>query len=199
MNLRSILLAGMAAVFCAQPANAQGSGWYLGLGAGWSTLDPVKFNVAPPLGPLDGNITFEDAASVYLAAGYRFDPPIRVELQVNYADFGSSQLRIGSGTAVSSGDVGVTSFMVNGLYDIPLSRHFSLSLGAGVGAALVDASLHDPLGDRLDRSATARGRGCDRREKYRHGQSPGDGTHRHDGFRHLQPSPLRAPRHVGED
>jgi OmpA-OmpF porin, OOP family len=155
MRRNSILLAGILSVACAGTAAAQGSGWYLGLGAGWTTLDPVKFNIAPPLGPLGGDTTFEDGAAVYLAGGYRFDMPFRVEGEIHYADFSSSRLRIGSASAVSSGDVGMTSFLINGLYDFPLSRHFSLSLGAGVGAALVDASLHDGLGDRLDRSGTA--------------------------------------------
>jgi outer membrane protein OmpA-like peptidoglycan-associated protein len=151
---RTILLAAIASVLFASPSPAQTGGWYLGLGGGWTGIDSVKF-AAPPTGQTNGNITFSDSGAVYIASGYRFDIPFRVEGEVQYTDFSSSLLRLPGGSSNASGDMGLTSFFFNGLYDWPLSKHFSLSLGAGVGAAIVDASLKDVFADHLTGSSTA--------------------------------------------
>jgi outer membrane protein OmpA-like peptidoglycan-associated protein len=151
---RTILLAGIATVLLASPVAAQTNGWYLGLGGGWTGIDSVKF-AAPPTGQTVGNITFSDSGAVYVASGYRFELPFRVEGEVQYTDFGSSLLRIGNGSSEAGGGMRLTSFLINGLYDWPLSRRFSFSLGAGVGGAIVDSSIRDVFDEHLSGSSTA--------------------------------------------
>jgi outer membrane protein OmpA-like peptidoglycan-associated protein len=149
MVRKAIFLAGMMALCFAQPASA-GDGWYLGLGAGWSALDPVGFNVSAPVGPASGRITFGDTASVHFAVGYKFNFPIRLETEIQYADFDANHLKFSGAPVLNAGgDLAMTSVFVNGIYDIPLSRHFAFSIGGGLGVAQADANLSDTLGARI--------------------------------------------------
>jgi OmpA-OmpF porin, OOP family len=124
-------------------ARAQGEGPYIGLGGGWSSLDPVKFNIGATVGPISGKSSFTDDATVNFSAGYKFDIPVRLEAEVKYTDFNAKHLELSTlpASAIATGDLGVTSFFANALYDYPLSRHFALTLGAGLGAAMADANL----------------------------------------------------------
>jgi len=135
-------------------AHAQGEGPYLGLGGGWSSLDPVKFNIGGTVGPVSGKSSFSDDAAVNFSAGYKFELPIRLEAEVQYTDFDAKRLELSTlpAAAVASGDLGVTSFFANALYDYPLSQHFTFTIGGGVGAALADANLSDQIGDQVLRT-----------------------------------------------
>lgn len=143
----------LAAVACcaAGAAKAQGEGPYIGLGGGWSSLDPVKFKVGATVGPISGKSSFRDDATVNFSIGYRFDSPWRVEAEVKYADFNARHLALSTlpAAAVATGDLGVTSFFADTFYDYPLSRHVALTAGVGLGAALADANLSDRVGDQI--------------------------------------------------
>jgi len=156
---RLLLLSAMASalwVAGAGLAQAQGEGPYISLGGGWSSLDPVKFNVGGSVGPISGKSSFSNDAAVNVSAGYKFDFPVRVEAEVKYTDFDAKKLAFSTlpAAAVASGDLGVTSFFANVLYDFPLSPHFAFTLGGGLGAALADASLSDRIGNRLLHTGT---------------------------------------------
>lgn len=153
-NIR--VLAGIALLACATPASAHPDGWYLGFGAGWSTIDPVRANLGAPVGPASGNLTLSDTAAVHLDVGYKFAMPIRVEAEVQYADFDADHLKVaGLPTTNLTGDAAVTSFFANALYDIPLSRHFAFTLGAGIGVAQLDPSISGASANGLHDSDTA--------------------------------------------
>lgn len=132
-------------------ADAQGEGPYISLGGGWSSLDPVKFNIGGSVGPISGKSSFTNDAAVNVSAGYKFALPIRVEAEVKYTDFDARKLSLSTlpAAAVANGDLGVTSFFANVLYDYPLSRHLFFTIGGGIGAALADANLSDRVGDQL--------------------------------------------------
>jgi OmpA-OmpF porin, OOP family len=154
---RLLLLSAMATalwVAGAGIAQAQGEGSYISLGGGWSSLDPVKFNIGGSLGPISGKSSFTDGAAVNFSAGYKFDLPVRVEAEVKYTDFDARKLSLSTlpAAAVADGDLGVTSFFANVLYDYPLSRHFAFTIGGGIGAALADANLSDRIGDQILRT-----------------------------------------------
>jgi outer membrane protein OmpA-like peptidoglycan-associated protein/opacity protein-like surface antigen len=155
---RLLLLSATAALWVAGAgiAQAQGEGPYISLGGGWSSLDPVKFNVGGSVGPISGKSSFTNDAAVNFSAGYKFELPIRVEAEVKYTDFDARKLALSTlpAAAVANGDLGVTSFFANVLYDFPLSQHFSFTIGGGVGAALADANLSDRIGDQLLRTGT---------------------------------------------
>jgi outer membrane protein OmpA-like peptidoglycan-associated protein len=149
-------LMGIALLICATPAGAQPDGWYLGIGAGWSTLDPVKAKLDPPFGPASGNLTLNDTAAVHLDVGYKFKVPIRVEAEIQYADFDADHLKVaGLPTTNLTGDAAVTSFFANAIYDIPLSRHFTFNIGAGIGVAQLDPSISGAAANGLHDSDTA--------------------------------------------
>jgi opacity protein-like surface antigen len=135
-------------------AEAQGEGPYISLGGGWSSLDPVKFNIGASVGPISGKSSFTNDAAVNVSAGYKFDFPLRVEAEVNYTDFDARKLALSTlpAAAVANGDLGVTSFFANVLYDYPLSRHLFFTIGGGIGAALADANLSDRIGDQILRT-----------------------------------------------
>ena len=137
-------------------AQAQGYGPYISLGGGWSSLDPVKFNIGANVGPISGKSSFTNDAAVNFSVGYKFDLPIRVEAEVKYTDFDARKLALSTlpMAAVANGDLGVTSFFANVLYDYPLSEHFALTIGGGIGAALADANLSDRVGDQILRTGT---------------------------------------------
>ena len=153
---RLLWLSLAAAALCAGAANAQGDGPYIGLGGGWSSLDPVKFNIGASVGPISGKSSFTDDATVNFSAGYKFQWPIRLEAEVRYTDFNAKRLELTTlpAAAVGTGSLGVTSFFANALYDYPLSRHFAFTIGGGIGAALADANLADHIGDQILRTGT---------------------------------------------
>jgi outer membrane protein OmpA-like peptidoglycan-associated protein/opacity protein-like surface antigen len=157
MRIRKFTLCGVAALCLAQvPAHADTQGWYLGLGGGWSTLDTTRVDIGVPFGPGSGKIQFGDNAAVDLTGGYKFYSfPLRLEGEVRYADYDATHLEVdGFRVADLSGDAGVVSFFANALYDIPMSRHFGITLGGGVGAAIFDPDSNDVFGDQIRGSQT---------------------------------------------
>ena len=156
---RYLVLSTVAALCAAGPAIAstQSEGPYIAVGGGWSSLDPVKFNIGASVGPISGKSSFTDDATVNFAGGYKFEElPIRLEAEVRYTDFNTKRLAFSNVAmpAVASGDLGVTSFFANALYDFPLSRHFVFSIGGGLGAALADANISDKIGNMILRTGT---------------------------------------------
>src|SRR5258708_5927219 len=75
MNITKLLLAGAAALAMTAPAHA-GEGWYLGLGAGWDTVNSTHITGAG----LDGKLHSRDTALVEASAGYKFRD-FRVEVE----------------------------------------------------------------------------------------------------------------------
>lgn len=141
---RKACLSLVAATTIAAPACAavQGEGFYGGLGGGWASINTVRFNIRPPAAPLSGETPTSNSAAVNVAVGYKFNPPVRVEAEVRYTDFNvdrpPSMLSRFPGP---KGDLGVTSFFVNGLYDYPLTPRFAISIGGGLGAGLANANI----------------------------------------------------------
>jgi opacity protein-like surface antigen len=143
-------------IYFTLPGVAAPQGWYLGFGAGWSTLNSPGYLLSPPAGPQRGKVDFGDEAAVDLAAGYRFAMPLRLEAEVHFADYQADLLRpTGLAPSPLSGDISNVSFFANAIYDIPLTRAFAFSVGAGLGATQVDPSITDPLGNRIHDSQTA--------------------------------------------
>src|SRR5437868_6407487 len=94
MKIRTIALAGVAAAALCSPALASEPGWYLSLGAGFDSLQPVHMQFPPPpVGGFNFNTDYSPSALVIGGAGYKFDSGMRVELELGYtqhdATFGS--------------------------------------------------------------------------------------------------------------
>ncbi|HTQ12967.1 MAG TPA: OmpA family protein [Rhizomicrobium sp.] len=121
------------------PAQA-GEGWYLGLGAGWDSLTSTHITGAG----LDGKVHGRDTALFDASAGYKFGN-FRIEAETGWDrhhldDFTSG----GLSDPLENGHLEMRSLMVNGVYDIPLTSRFRLSLGAGAGVGNQRIKFTDP-------------------------------------------------------
>ena len=99
MKLRIIALASASLIAFATPAAAGGDGWYLGLGAGWSKMDELKYQRTTP----GGKFKFDDAARFDAAAGFKWASGLRVELEDGYANYNVSSATTPAGISTSSG------------------------------------------------------------------------------------------------
>src|SRR6266699_1188963 len=141
MKLRIIALAGASLIALVTPAAAN-DGWYLGLGAGWSKMDELKYQRATP----GGKIKFNDAARFDAAAGYKWASGLRLELEDGYASYKVSSATTPAGVAIAgaTGHVSVGTVMGVIAYDIPMTPQFAFTVGAGAGAGSVLAAYSDP-------------------------------------------------------
>src|ERR1700742_3361866 len=137
MRLRKIALTGIAALALSIPAAANaGTGWYLGLGAGWDHLENVKMTNPP----FTGNVKSDDSALFAGTIGHKWDSGWRLEEEIGYVSNGVSTLhRIipPGGTVNGSGSQRAVSILGNLVYDIPVSDTVSFSLGGGAGVGWV--------------------------------------------------------------
>ncbi len=92
MNLRTLALAGAAALAFSSPALAQPTGWYLGLGFGYDHLDNQGFKSTgvPTVYDYRFNGGFLGTAS----AGYKFDFGLRLEGEISYTDHGATWIDV---------------------------------------------------------------------------------------------------------
>src|ERR1700704_2403398 len=99
MKLRTIALASATLVAFATPAIA-GDGWYLGLGAGWSKMDEIKYQRTTP----GGKIKFENNARFDVAAGYKWASGLRLELEDGYTNYNVKSATTPSGALIAGAD-----------------------------------------------------------------------------------------------
>jgi len=142
MVLRFALLGTAMAVALGGAAHAAHvDGWYLGLegGAAWIE-DWSHARVGAPL-PGAASADFEAGWTVIATVGYAFAGNWRAEFEGGYRD-NDIDTYTGLGVLQAiTGDVWEASFLINLLYDIYLSDHFSFSLGAGAGGDFAELTL----------------------------------------------------------
>ena len=82
MRLRSIALAGAAALALSVPAAASdATGWYLGIGAGYDMPSKVTAEFTGTV-PVTGQAGFSNTGLYIATFGYRFDSHFRIENEV---------------------------------------------------------------------------------------------------------------------
>ncbi len=130
MISRTLLLGAVATLALGTAASAyERNGWYVGLEGGWNWIDDadvgLSVDVDPPGGPVlsTGEIEFEDGWVALGTLGYAFANRFRAELEVGYRE---------NDTLVAN-ELSQWTAMVNVLYDIPLGRWATFSIGAGAG------------------------------------------------------------------
>src|SRR5258706_4530450 len=96
MKLRTIALASATLVAFATPALA-GDGWYLGLGAGWSKMEELKYQRTTP----GGKIKFDNNARFDIAAGFKWASGLRLELGDGYASYDVKSATTPSGALIA--------------------------------------------------------------------------------------------------
>ena len=141
MKLRLIALASASLIALVTPA-AAGDGWYLGLGAGWSKMDELKYQRAIP----GGKFKFDNAARFDAAAGFKWASGLRLELEDGYASYKVSSATTPAGALIAraTGHISVGTLMPVVAYDIPITPQFAFTVGAGAGAGRVLAAYSDP-------------------------------------------------------
>ena len=130
MKFRSIALAGVALAALSVPAAASDyTGWYLGLGAGYSR--PLLVQVSTPSGASGvGTIPYHDGALATVSAGYKWDMNIRTELELGYTYHSAA-------SGLGGGGVTTKSALFNVVYDLPIWEGLTWSIGGGIGAGAV--------------------------------------------------------------
>src|SRR6185437_10460545 len=134
MTIRSIALAGVAALALATPAVAsEATGWYLGLGAGWDTMELAHYNNSTIAPPLEVKVPYHDDVLGTAALGYKWgDSGFRTELEIGYEQRGLNSKSLFGPTA--KGGMQLGSAMFNAVYDVPLGWWgLTASIGGGVG------------------------------------------------------------------
>jgi opacity protein-like surface antigen len=157
MKKSSALLGSVAALaLCGQAQAGEMKGWYISIDAGANWVQDLSYNI-------NGNTTggtgththrataeFETGWAIFAAVGYGIDPNWRVEVEGGYRHNDMDRVVSLSPTTSSSiitttrpgGELREFSLMANVMYDLPLSKKMSLTLGAGAGfdhAELEDA------------------------------------------------------------
>jgi OOP family OmpA-OmpF porin len=145
MKLRTIALAGASLIAFVTPA-AAGTGWYLGLGAGWSELQSVGAQVTTPAIPTSGQGSFNSTVRGDVAAGFKTASGFRIELEDGYGEYKLKKATFPAGVAIAgaSGHLSIGTMMVDVAYDLPLNSGFGLTLGGGLGLGSVLANYDDP-------------------------------------------------------
>jgi outer membrane protein OmpA-like peptidoglycan-associated protein len=128
MKLRYLALSGAALLAFVSPALA-GQGWYIGLGAGWDTLNNT--NITGTF--VNGKINSNDSALVIGSLGYKWHN-WRFEVEPGWTSHNIKSVDLsGGGSDPMDGHARLYSALANVLYDIPLTPRWKLSLGAGAG------------------------------------------------------------------
>lgn len=135
MKLR-VLLAGALLVTAASPSFAAGP--YVGAAGGVSIFHEANVEVS---GFGNAEISYDTGYGINLAAGYNFDG-IRLEGEFGYKKADVDKISAGGFSASASGtDQTMTSYMVNGYYDIKNSSTLTPFIGAGLG--MIKGELED--------------------------------------------------------
>jgi outer membrane protein OmpA-like peptidoglycan-associated protein/opacity protein-like surface antigen len=141
MNTKATLLAGAALLASCLPAGAnQLRGTYAAIEAGSSWISDDERFFQDSIFTTSAFIydeyrgEFDRGWALFGSIGYAFENRIRVELELGYRDNEFDQLYDSSSSPIDSGG-GLSEFsiMANLLYDIPLGKRWSVSLGGGVG------------------------------------------------------------------
>ncbi len=150
MTLKRVFLAALVAGGMIGSAAADDmerpTGFYLSGGGGANFLDRDTIpNILGATG--NHNISYESGWLGIGALGYKFDETLRIEVELGYRDNniqGVSNLPVGPTLVTNSSDVTAFSQLVNVIFDIPISERVDVSVGGGVGGALVDAQIAIP-------------------------------------------------------
>jgi opacity protein-like surface antigen len=137
MKISAIAVASISLLALASSASA--AGWYVGLGGGYSSMTDT--DITASMGSLKGSASteFNGNGRYLVTGGYAFDK-FRVEGEYNYAE---NRLKLSNAAAVGVDSLKIVqnSFLVNALYDYPITSKWNLTAGAGIGYASSNLNL----------------------------------------------------------
>jgi outer membrane protein OmpA-like peptidoglycan-associated protein len=153
--LKNALLAsalGLSIYALADNANAghRAHGWYAALEGGVNWIDDSSLDFSPP-GPINWSADFEAGWAAFVEVGYRWENNWRLELEAGWRENEVECVSFGGACLAGSwGELSQFTHMLNVAHDIPLSENTALSVGFGLGGALIDADDTIPLADHSD-------------------------------------------------
>lgn len=125
-------------------ANAQTSRVYFAGYAGFTQSPNMNFTELSS--QESGDIELKNAPTFAGALGLRFSRKLRAEAEIGYISQNTDRISSGSGDFELSGDISVTSALLNLYYDFDVPWRFQPYVGAGIGAAWVEADLNNAGG-----------------------------------------------------
>ena len=135
--MKAIFLASAALLAIGAPVQASPQGWYVGAGAGWSSMS----GKADFLGTPDNSFDYQSNVRVSGALGYKWEG-WRAELEPNWVTNDVHLAGYGGGTTMAA-------LLGNLAYDYHLSDRWMLTGGFGLGAARVSHNVRDLSSDLL--------------------------------------------------
>jgi opacity protein-like surface antigen len=140
MGIKKLLLASAAIAVLATPAVARDrSGWYVGLGAGYSMVTDYS-------GPAFNDLAVDNGYGVYGSVGYAFSRHWRIEGELGYRDNDSNLVAFPGG----AGNLSQLTLMANIAYDLPVTNSLAFTVLAGVGADRATLARDVPAFDTRD-------------------------------------------------
>lgn len=144
-SVRLATLGALAITLAATAAQARDNNWYIGLRGGVVFPDDRRFYNTGPIGP-DFNTTEKLGWAAAARLGYDFGR-LRTEIDVGYHQtrlrsaelLATTPLGLAGNYAGTDGRMRNWTVMANALFDIVNNDAFSLSAGAGAGAARINA------------------------------------------------------------
>jgi OOP family OmpA-OmpF porin len=148
--IKKTVLAILAALVTAWPAQAADEGLYIGVGGGVSFTQDVGWDASVPGISGTGDIGLDPGFGVIGALGYQWKNGLAVEGEIGYrrnsADDLSATVAVpsinltASGSFAAGGHIDTLSFMANGRYGFDTGSQFTPFVLAGVGIARVGAN-----------------------------------------------------------
>jgi outer membrane protein OmpA-like peptidoglycan-associated protein len=142
LKLKQIVLGTVMAGALITPASA-GTGWYLGLDAGWVHPENVTISGPGAGGGAGGQFHYADTYRINGSVGYKWDNGLRVQGVVTYGEARSKGFDpppLGGPLVVGPGFTGNEPVWAvgGGLgYDIPIGPRWGIELGAGAGVSFL--------------------------------------------------------------
>lgn len=132
MRLESVAFAALCCVAAIAPASA-GTGFYVGLGAGWDSQSNVDLTglVAPFT---NGQVVNNDGLAIAGSLGFKLPEfPLRIEFESSYDWHSVSSINVGGTTFSGTGHNDIAGELVNVVYDLPVGPGWNLYAGGGIG------------------------------------------------------------------
>jgi opacity protein-like surface antigen len=112
--------------------------WYVSGLAGLSFVPKHSFTNT---NAVTGSVNSKSGFNLGAALGYRFSNNLRAEAAIDYIDNSSKNFSIAGTSIASSGDIKVSTYMANLLYDFDTQSAFTPYVGIGAGYAKVKYNI----------------------------------------------------------
>src|SRR5690349_21724017 len=109
MKIRTVALAGVAAVALSAPALADDPGWYIGLGAGYAHPEPVLMKFADnATSPTFFHADYKGNWLALGSVGYKFEDHLRIEVEFSYTEHDLKQFVTTGGALLETAQGGMS-------------------------------------------------------------------------------------------